>query len=377
MKKIILCLLIAALVLSFSGCMGLDIDKKDIAVTTYNSPINNGGIGTKYIDGLKLLTGEAVLCYFENLKSSEFEENFKKIAQEKHDVIFATHNYGWPILREVSATNSKIMFGIADVYETLPSNVFAINYRYYEGSYLAGFVAGKSLKGNKIGILTETDSEITKKFINSFKAGVITSAGADVEFEEKVLGYDYDNDMANTAATELYDNGCEIIFQDLITPDGAINAAEVKNRFIIGMGVDQSVKSSSAVLTTVDINYDIAFSTTVRKYLHGENIGGKAFEYGVSDFVISLARTNKNVHKDIFSECNKIKENIINGSIKVPVTDEELAAAIEYAKANPPAPETSEEAQETPAATENTPVTPEATSAPAPETPAVTETPAQ
>lgn len=368
MKKRILGVLLIFTVFLLSGCMGLDIDKKDVAVTTYNAPINNGGIGTKYIDGLKLLTGDASLCYFENLKSEEFPENLSKIADESHDFIFVTHSYGWDYLKETAKKHPKVNFGIADVYESeLPANITSITYRYYEGTYLAGYVAGKTLKGNKIGILTETDNENTKKYITAFKAGVIAAFGDKAEFEEKVIGIDYDNDLANTAATELYDNGCEIIFQDLINPDGAINAAEVKNKLIIGLGVDQSVKSASAVLTTVDINYDIAFSTTVRKFLHGEDIGGKAFDYGASDYVISLSRTNKNIDKKVFSESNRIKESIINGSFKVPTTEEELNAVIENAKANPPGTDAPAENAGTPEAATGTT---EAASTPvAPETP--------
>ncbi len=323
MKKT-LCALFLAVSFMLSGCMGLGISKPDIALATYNTSIENSSISSKYIDGLKVFSEDALLCYFENTEPEEFEDNLSQIATEKHDLIFVNQGYGWDALQKIAPEHPDKMFGIVDAYnKVLPSNVVNISYKYYEGTYLAGLVAGKTISGNKLGILCEVEDEVTQALIYSFMAGALTGGG-NINFEVKYLGIDYDNNDAQNAATELYRSGCEIVFQNLINPNGAINAAENENKYIIGLGLDQSLKSSSHVLTTVVINYDIAFSTVVRKFINKENIGGQTYEFGVSDYVISLAKTNTHINKEILTQVNRVKEDIISEDIKVPHTLEEV-----------------------------------------------------
>lgn len=334
MKKT-LCILILIVSFVLSGCMGLGISKPDIAITTYNTSIENGTINAKYLDGLKVFSEDALICYFENTEPEEFEDNFKQIASESHDVIFLTQYYGGDILFETASKYPDKLFGIADAYgRELPENVFNISFRYYEGAYLAGYVAGKTISGNKLGILCEQEDDINKSIAYAFMAGAI-EGGGNITFEEKYIGIDYDNNTSMEAATELYDSGCEIVFQNLMNPTGAINAAENEDKFIIGMGLDQSIKSASHVLTTVVVNYDIALSTVIRKYMEEEAIGGEAFEFGVGDYVVSLSKTTTHIDKEILRQTNKVKENIISDDFEVPHTLEEVEELQQEAKRNP------------------------------------------
>lgn len=346
MKKI-LCVFLVMLTFVLSGCMGLDINKPDITLTTYNTSVSSGTVGEKYIEGLQVFAKDILINSFENTNPSEFEDNLRTIVEEqKHDLIFVNQHYGWNSLEKIASEYPNQDFGITDVYNNaIPSNVTNIVYKYHEGSYLAGFIAGRTIEGNKLGILCEVDDEVSKKLINAFMAGAI-KGGGNIEFEVKYIGETYDNNIANSAATELYKNGCEIVFQNLLNPDGALTAAESEDKFIIGVGLDQSLQSSSHVLTSVIVNYDIAFSSVVRKYLDKEEIGGKTFEFGLSDYIVSLSKTNTHISKNVFSETNKIKEKIIKGVLTVPCTPEEVEALRQEAIENPVV-KTPPEAEET------------------------------
>ena len=354
--KRILCLILALTTLLLSGCMGLDINKPDISLTTYNTSIASGTVGAKYLEGLQVFSKDTLINYFENTEPEEFEDNLRTIANEKkHDLIFVNQHYGWNEFEKVASEFPEQIFGITDINnKTIPSNVINVVYKYYEGSYLAGYIAGKTISGNKLGILCETDDDVSKPLIYAFMAGAI-KGGGNIEFEVKYLGIDYDNNTANAATTELYKNGCEIVFQNLLNPAGAITAAETEDKFIIGVGLDQSLQSSSHVLTTVIINYDIAFSSVVRRFLNKEKLGGQTIEFGLSDYIVSLAKTNTHIDKAIFSESNKIKDSIITGSFKVPCTLEEVEALREEAILNPviKTPPEEEETTETETETKN------------------------
>lgn len=357
--KRILCALLAISTFVLSGCMGLDINKPDITLTTYNTSVSSGTVGEKYIEGLQVFAKDILINSFENTVPAEFEDNLRTIVEEKkHNLIFVNQHYAWDSLEKIASEYPNQKFGITDVYnQTIPSNVTNIIYKYHEGSYLAGFIAGKTIKGNKLGILCEVDDIVSMKLINAFMAGAI-KGGGNIEFEVKYIGETYDNNIANTAATELYKNGCEIVFQNLLNPDGAITAAETEDKFIIGVGLDQSLQSSSHVLTTVIVNYDIAFSSVVRRFLDKEDICGKTFEFGLSDYIVSLSKTNTHINKNIFSETNKIKEKIIKGELTVPCTPEEVEVLRQEAIENPvvktPPEEEETKAEETSEGTEDT-----------------------
>lgn len=328
MKKFICVLLILAALISLCACMGIEKKKKDITIVTYNIPVNDFGIGSKYIEGLKMIGNEASLSYFENLISSEFSSNLNKIAEENHDFIFLVQPYGYDELIKVAKAHPELSFGISDITDDKPlaSNITSITFKYHEGTYIAGFIAGKSLRtSKKIGILTETEEPYVKKYVNAFKAGAL-SADNTIEFEDKILGIDYTAEDARKAAEELYDNGCDTVFQDLYRPEGAIEAADAKGKYTIGLGIDQSVKSSNAVLTTVTASYDIAFSEVLGKFVTDTDIGGKTFDFGIGDFAVSISKTTKNINKDVLSEANKISDSIFNGNFAVPTSEAELEA---------------------------------------------------
>ncbi len=334
MKKTLTALMLAV-TLILSGCMGLGIAKPDIAFTTYNTDIDNGSINAKYLDGLKVFSEDTLICYFENTDPAEFEENLITIASEEHDVIFVSQYLGWSTLESVAKSTPDKLFGITDApIKELPQNVFSLSYKYYEGAYLAGYVAGKTISGNKLGILCEQEDELNKSIAYAFMAGAI-KAGGNIIFEEKYIGINYDNNTSRDAAAELYNNGCEIVFQNLIDPIGAINAAENEDKYIIGMGLDQSVKSASHVLTSVVVNYDIALSTVIRKYMKKEEIGGQTFEFGVGDYVISLSKTTTNIDKDVMKQTNKEKEAIVSKEFEVPHTAEAVEELRQDAIKNP------------------------------------------
>jgi len=351
MKKII-CILLVVVTMTLSGCMGLNISQRDITLSTYNSSISIGSMNEKYVDALRLVSEDALVSFFENNSTEEFYDDFRTISEEDHDFIFVPSPLALPVVSECANDFPDKQFAITDVYD-IPKmdNVTNIVYKYNEGAYLAGYIAGKTAKAKKLGILCQEDNMITAAMIHAYMAGAIT-AGGNIEFETSYIGNEYNNNAAYDATIALYDNGCEIVFQNLLNPDGAINAAEVAEKYIIGVGVDQSTKSASRVLTTIVINYDIALSKVLNKYIEDESsVKGETFEFGLADYVVSLSKTTTHIDKDVFSQVSKLKESIITGSLKVPYTPEEVEKLREEAINNPPVEEEAEETEETEEAT--------------------------
>ena len=56
---------------------------------------------------------------------------------------------------------------------------------------------------------------------------------------------------------------------------------------------------------------------------------GKNYEFGMSDRLISLSKTNILLDKKVNNEAREIRDSIAKGNIKVPSNDEELKNFLE------------------------------------------------
>ena len=64
-------------------------------------------------------------------------------------------------------------------------------------------------------------------------------------------------------------------------------------------------------------------------YVERELEFGKNYEFGMSDRLISLSKTNILLDKKVNNEAREIRDSIAKGNIKVPSNDEELKNFLE------------------------------------------------
>ena len=334
MKKIISLLLLIVFCFSLSGCEYYESTRK-VSCTTYANEIFNGAQNHETYNGLRAHASNLRVSYFENLNEDEFASNFNIIINEGHDFIWCLEKGGKNEVVKQAKSYPEVNFGIIDVkLDNVPQNVVTISFREEEGGFLAGYIAAKSSKTGIIGFVGENNNPITKKYACGFIAGANYASklmGTPVQTEFLNVENEYDKQSAKLAALSLYnDFGCDIIFHALQTGGhGVIEAAGECEKLVIGSGTDQASYDYEHILASIIKNTKFAMSNVMDSYVERELEFGKNYEFGMSDRLISLSKTNILLDKKVNNEAREIRDAIAKGNIKVPSNDEELKNFLE------------------------------------------------
>ena len=147
---------------------------------------------------------------------------------------------------EICAKNPTKQFVIFDQpfdftkYPDCKANVYAMQYKQNEGSFLAGYYAGLMSKSKKIGAVGGQDIPV----INDFMVGYVQGAGeAGVKKEDVLIQYAAswsDPAKGKELALTEYQQGADVVFQVAGgTGEGVFYAAQEADKWAIGVDSDQ------------------------------------------------------------------------------------------------------------------------------------------
>lgn len=196
-----------------------------------------------------------------------------------------------PILEEIpaiAASHPTTTFIVFTDQEVSAPNVAVVHWRRADGGYLAGILAA-SMSGPRkpVGFLGgDANSSAVEEFERGFRAGATAVTPALVIATERVSFIDAAG--AKAAMTRLLDTGAPVVFQ-AANPAGAdaISVAADRDRFVIGVDIDQSAIAPDAVIASVRIRADFVIEEFMRAAGTGEVAGG-IYEFGVAEGAIDL-----------------------------------------------------------------------------------------
>lgn len=235
-------------------------------------------------------------------------------------------------ISDVSKKNSKVNYVmIDDIVEG--DNVYNINFKEEEGSFLAGVLAGMMTNTNKIGFIGGIDSPLIKKFEVGFIAGVKSvnpEAGKLLEDgnTSRYAGTFSDVSKGYEIGKSLFDDGVDIVYHAAgAVGIGMFRAAKETGNYCIGVDQDQTLtlpEYEDVILTSMIKNLDIAVYDVVRQTLENGFVA-TTVELGLKDGAVSLVE-NKNgkVTQEVLDKVEEYSNKIKNGEIVVPKTIEEL-----------------------------------------------------
>jgi Uncharacterized ABC-type transport system, periplasmic component/surface lipoprotein len=206
-------------------------------------------------------------------------------------------------------------------------NVYSIEYKQNDGSFLAGVLAASMTKTGTIGFVGGMDNTV----IYDFLVGYIQGAQAvkpDIKVQSAFVG-----DFSNTArAKELalsqYNMGADIIFSCASTAgDGTMQAGKEVGKFVIGVDSDQAMlykatdpQQADLIPSSVLKRVDVSLLQAITAAQNGTLKWGTRASLGIAEDCIGLA-DNEIYQKVVPDETkNLIKdysEKIKSGDIKV------------------------------------------------------------
>jgi basic membrane protein A and related proteins len=176
-------------------------------------------------------------------------------------------------------------------------NVYAIQYKQNEGSYLVGYYAALMSETGIIGAVGGQDIPV----INDFFAGYLQGAADGGITAENVLiqyaGTWSDPAKGKELALTMYQQGADIVFQVAGgTGEGVFYAAEEAGKWSVGVDSDQALiieetapEQAATILTSMLKNVDKSLYRTFKKNFEGTLVMGQNEPLGIPEEGVGLA----------------------------------------------------------------------------------------
>ncbi len=253
---------------------------------------------------------------------TSIEPSMRAFAERGYDLIIGVGFAQMPIMVKVAKDYPNLKFAIIDGVIEYP-NVASLIFKEHEGSFLVGYIAGKTTKTDKIGFVGGMDIPLIHKFATGYAEGA-KYANPKIQVFENFVGI---NDGAwnnpgrgKELAKAQIERGADIIFQAAGNSGlGVFDAAEETNKYAIGVDANQNWVKPGFILTSMLKRLDVAVYNTVRDLVEGKFSGGihlnglenEGIGYALDEYNQSL------IPQSVIDDVEKVKKAIIAGKIKV------------------------------------------------------------
>lgn len=262
----------------------------------------------------------------ESKAEKDYETNLSAMASQGMDLVFAVGLAQSTALGKVAPKYPNVKFAIIDSVVDAP-NVRSITFSEEQGSFLAGYLAGLTTKSGKIGFVGGKAIPLIKKFEVGYIAGAKTS-NPKVELLPSKYTESWDDiNNGKASAKVLFDQGADIVYHAAGRCGlGVIAAAKESGKYAIGVDSDQDDVAPGNVLTSMMKRVDNAVYATIKDLKDGKFTAGTVV-YDLKSGGVGLSpmkNTKDKVAPDALQKVEAISKKIVDGSIKVPSTEDEL-----------------------------------------------------
>ncbi|MEG0291883.1 MAG: BMP family ABC transporter substrate-binding protein [Anaerovoracaceae bacterium] len=319
MQKIIAVALVLILALGMTACGGGDTKEDALKVGfIYIGSAKDGGFSEAQDNGRiameKEFGGKVETTFLEEVpeNAQDVEAAAKNLMDEGCKVIVGT-SYGYmdtlDKLAKEYPDNYFLHFSGNKKNDTNFDNYFGAM---EEARYLAGIVAGKTTKSNKLGYVAAFSNTEVNIGINAYTRGV-QSVNPKAEVNVVYINSWVDAAKEKEAAEALISQGCDVIAQHCDTTGPAL-AAEAAGVYSIGYNLDKADVAPKAVLTA-PIWYHDKYYTSVIQSIMDNKFKPESYYGTLEDGYIGLAPMTDLVSDDVKAEVEKAQKAIIAGDL--------------------------------------------------------------
>lgn len=252
------------------------------------------------------------------------EPALKTFAQRGYDLIIGIGFVQRSPVERVAKLFPKKHFVLVDA-PVEAANVRSVLFNEHEGAFVVGAVGALASGSKKIGFIGGMDIPLIRRFEVGYQAGARYILGPKNEILANYVGTSSDawrNPMkAKELALTQFNRKADVIFCAAgASCQGAFDAAEEQNKFVIGVDSNQNGVKPGRVLTSMVKRVDLAVLSAIEMARENRFQSGIYYlglkESGV-DYVID-EYNRKIFTPEIEKRAKEIKAKIIAGEINVP-----------------------------------------------------------
>jgi basic membrane protein A and related proteins len=266
----------------------------------YVGPVADAGWTFAHDAGRKAaeaeLSGKITTTFVEKVpEGADAERVIRDLAEQGHKLIFATSfGYMEPMLK-VAKQYPDVKFEHATGYKTA-ANMSIYDSKTYEGAYLAGVVAGKMTKSNKLGVVASFPIPEVVRNINAFTLGA-QSVNPNITTRAVWVSSWFDPPKERDAALSMINQGVDVLIQNTDSA-ATLQVAEEKGIYAFGWDSDMSKFGPKAHLASAVINWAPYYKKSIQSVVDGSWKSGETW-WGVKEGAIDLVNLNAAVPDEV------------------------------------------------------------------------------
>lgn len=261
----------------------------------------------------------------ESSEQAQYVPNLQQAVADKASLIVGVGFLITDALVEVAQQNPSARFVSIDNVAADKSgkpldNVVSVTFKENEAGYLAGIIAGKTTKTNKIGFAGGLEIPPVVRFLKGFQAGV-KSVNPNATINVAYVGGFADAAKTKALAAGYYDAGADIVFE--VAGAGGLGAYEEAksrgpNRWVIGTDTCKDQLAPQNYLTSATKDVAGAVERVAKSVADGTFKGG-AEQLGLAEDAVGVCdKTFPSLPQDVQDAVNTAKADIKSGAITVP-----------------------------------------------------------
>jgi basic membrane protein A and related proteins len=261
----------------------------------------------------------------ESRDQAAYEPNLTQAA-ESSDLTIGVGFLLTDAITDVAGQFADKKFLLIDSVSDAP-NVASVVFKEQEGAFLAGVVAAKMTKTNKLGVVGGQKIPPVVRYVVGFEAGA-KSINPDIDVIVAYANTFDDPALGKELSLAQYNQGADIVFPVAgKTGVGSFDAAKEKGKgvWVIAADVDQSQLGADYQLAVARKGVDTAVFTVTKELVDGDFKGGVQ-SLGLKEDGVGLETPGNHVPQDVLALVDRYKAAIIAGALTVPADEDQLKA---------------------------------------------------
>ena len=282
----------------------------------YVGPIGDHGWSYQHDQGRlsveKEFGDKVKTTYVENVaEGADAERVINNLAKTGHRLIFTTSFGFMNPTAKVAKRYPDVVFEHATGYKT-GKNLGTYVSKTFEGRYVAGYVAAKVTKTNKIGYIASFPIPEVIRDINAVQLA-LNEYNPEAELKIIWVSSWFDPGKEADAANAMMDQGVDVILQHTDSP-AAMQAAERRGVYAVGQASDMSAFGPNAHLLSVVDEWGPHYIKTTQAVMDGTWESGAAVE-GMAEGAIVIPGFNESLPEDVVAHAEELIAGIKDGSV--------------------------------------------------------------
>ena len=252
----------------------------------------------------------------ESVPVEEFEATFTEYGEKGYDLVMSAGSQFDEACAAVAPGYPETTFTVINGQVSETENMVPVFPKEYEGSYLAGIVAGYATENGKFAVMGGESNAPMVKLMDTYEAaalGVCEERGIEgAEANRSFLNTWTDVSITKSMTDQMIDNGADTVFcYSNEGASGAVQSAEEKGAIFVAFAANKN-EESDCVAASLNMNWAGVYPWIIEGVAKGELTGAQ--QVGVKEGVFEALLTD-NVSDECKAAVEKAIEDISAGNV--------------------------------------------------------------